>query len=200
MSGNLEELKARFEKLKLDDHSTNRVRDRAQAAFELAQAHEALDLGRGTVKYADETIKNDPTNIAVHLMKAHALERMGKASKARAATNEGLSSCNKVACLENLGYYKAQFGQLLERLPAPKAKSKSAFSGQEGASKGSAALAAAPCPAPPSVVPAAPITIAPVDKSTEVLQPPQPPACPPPAGLWNKSAWNSKDTWEEVGY
>jgi len=98
MSVELEALKARFEEVHADayKHSTHVLRDKLAAALACADAHAALELNRGTVKYADAALTVDAKCVAAHLRKAQAYDALNKKKDARRAAEAGLAACGKV--------------------------------------------------------------------------------------------------------
>jgi hypothetical protein len=189
MADHIDLLKAQFDEAHAEDnkHRTNIRRDKLTVSMQLAEAHALMDMARATVLYTDAALAVDSNHVKAHLLKARALEGMGnKRGAARKAADAGLIACDNVACLEGLSNFKAEFRAMQERLPPPKEKAPKAAKLATGTS----------AQTKNSVVPPAPTTDS-RPSSSSSSSPPLP-VPPPSAALRPKSAWNTKDTWEEV--
>jgi hypothetical protein len=152
-----------------------------------------MDLSRGAIKYADEALSIDPNDVAMHLVKARSLERTNKSKQTRAAADAGIDSCSRVACVEGLSAIRAELIEIQKRHPAIELRNLSTTSQK--------LITESPPPSPGierlliegnSEFEAAVETDQPqsalIAVNSEMAFRP----------LGNKSAWNSKDTWEEA--
>ena len=202
----IEELKDKLTKLEADGGS-NKERKKLDVALKLCALYKSLDLRRGVVQYAELAVDLDGECVEAHCLRAEALCGMARGkpthksqAKAVRAADKGLKACGRVVSLEGLSAYRARLeaakaeAQALDAPPAPppaagKAKKTSSRAAKE------ATPAAAP---PPKRIDAAPA-------SASGGAPEAPRASPTTEAVrtaggapLSKSAWNVKDTWEEV--
>lgn len=222
----LSELVARYDELchEKNKHRTNLPREKLECCLQLCKQHVSLELYRGALKYADTAIDLDATAVEAHVTKVQALDHLNKPRALRAAAEAGLVACSKVACVEGLGSIRRNFQDILGR-QAPTTAAQSANDPAAASSavtdvpaipiilstsddkppdaKYFASAASAPV-APESVAPSsgasASVVSASVASTVSVASASvaQPSCRLPPAAFRRKSAWNSKDTWEEI--
>ena len=203
----IEELKDKLTKLEADGGS-NKERKKLDVALKLCALYKSLDLRRGVVQYAELAVDLDGECVEAHCLRAEALCGMARGkpthksqAKAVRAADKGLKACGRVVSLEGLSAYRARLeaakaeAQALDAPPPPppaagKAKKTSSRAAKEETP------AAAP---PPKRIDAAP------GASASGGAPEAPRASPTTEAVRNaggaplsKSAWNVKDTWEEV--
>lgn len=208
-------------------HDTNLKREMFRCAMALAEAYEKLDMGRKVVKFCDAALECVPNWVPAHLYKAQALVKMAEsklrevgdgmlpakeAKKARRAVDAGLQACDDIPVLEGLSEYRRQLHAMQAKLPVATATSSTAPKKQKGGrsdGKGEAAAHSdgATLPEPPTAdTRTAPRETPPTSSKVEsALGGSVNSAVEGKYGegggvkvLRKKSAWNSKDTWEEV--
>ena len=212
-AASLPALKAELEDLQSDanKHTTNISRKQLAKALELVDAHVALELSRGAIKYADTCISLDFVCIPAHMAKVRTLRKMGKLKDCRRAVDTALEAVAKVLSMEGLSDCRSELQALQAELPAaPRKSSKVKASGATATppppttatqpAEASSALPQAPAvdAASQSSLPQAPA----VDAASQSSLPQAPAvdaASEASVPIRGKSSWNSKDTWEEVG-
>lgn len=199
----LEKLKDKLTQLESPETTgSNKDRRKLAVALELCEVQASMDLRRGVVQYADLAIDIDAECIAAHVFKVEALKGMcGKpnhksVSKASKACEKALKACGRVVSLEGLGEMRAKLEAIKADLavlsadappPPPKAKK---------APKPVVATTAVPAP-PQRVTQRPPSSAAPEDVVKSDAAPTTDAVRLAGGGPMSKSAWNTKDTWEE---
>ena len=204
MEAKIDDLKSQLTKLESPETTgSNKERKKLYVALELCAAYASLDLKRSVVQYADLGVDLDGECVEAHCYKAEALRGMaeGKPShkavrRCARAADEGLKACDRVVSLEGLSNYRARLEACKAAVAALDAPPPPPGSGKPKKKRDAPREATTHTPAPPRKLDAAPAaSCAPAPAAA----PPTTEAVRAAGGApLSKSAWNTKDTWEEV--